>query len=85
MISDKQWQQDMMDGVNAAFGGHRVVGHENLCASIKKSIHHLRMQRDTQRRTGGKCPTQRGYLQRQYEALAGAFERLTKKINQSRR
>lgn len=83
MIHDEQWQKDMRDGVLAAC-------QTNLCAvgllniSIKEPIDHQRMNADTCHRTDGKCPTQRGYLQRQFTALVEVFERVNQKLNELR-
>lgn len=87
MIPDRLWQQDMTDGTHAACMAKKCGcgGAGRLRESIKKPINHQRMYRDTFRRTGGKCPTQRGYLQRQFAKLAEAFKNLSEVTNQSRR
>lgn len=83
MIPNNQWQQDMIDGTHAAcMARKRGYGGAGLLReSVKEPIDHQRMDRDTFQRTGGKCPVQHGYLQRQYMRLVEMFE----KLNQSRR
>lgn len=75
MIPNKQWQQDMMDGVHADCAAQIMAnkcgggGAGLLLGSVKKPIDHGRMDRDTSRRTGGRCPIARGYLQRGFTRL----------------
>ena len=81
MIPDRQWQQDMIDGVEAAHQANLIGPSEvlQLLPSIKEPINHHQMDLDTCQRTGGACPTERGYLQRQFTKLAGAVEKLRTK------
>jgi hypothetical protein len=87
---DNQWKLDMTDGIVAASQAGLIDKAEvgALHASIKKPIDHHQMDADTRQRTGGKCPTARGYLQRQYEALADVVRktfRSDQKPNQKER
>ena len=74
MIPSNQWKLDMTDGIAAA--SRRVwfvfEDAQALRASIQAPLREDLMNKDTAERTGGKCPIVRGYLQRQYKALAEA-------------
>ena len=77
MIPNDQWRQDMQDGVDAVFHADRCGCGDvaALRASIKQPIDHHQMNRDTSWRTGGKCPTWRDYLQRQFTRLEEAMKK----------
>ena len=74
MIPSNQWKLDMMEALSDVVWAGTITSEEvqALRASIQAPLREDLMNKDTAERTGGKCPTARGYLQRQFRLLAEA-------------